>query len=184
MGSVGSMTGSAVRIRRGEPGDADVLARVQIETWRAAYRGLVPRSRLDALDRQRLAPVWDEILRGGGPVPGSTTLVADGEAGVCGYACFGRAMGWPPPAPSATAELYALYARPGEWGRGVGSALTRAMDPVLRELGHASVLLWVLRGNARARRFYERTGWVLDGGERRHEAPDLPVPAVRYRRDL
>lgn len=178
------MTGGGVRIRRGEPGDADALARVQIETWRAAYRGLVPRRRLDALEAARLAAVWDEILRGGGPVPGSATLVAEGDGGIRGYACFGPAMGWPPPAPSATAELYALYARPGEWGRGVGSALVRAMDAVLREQGHRSVLLWVLRGNARARRFYARTGWVEDGGERPREAPDLPVPAVRYRRDL
>jgi hypothetical protein len=45
-------------------------------------------------------------------------------------------------------------------------------------------LLWVLPGNARARRFYEVAGWVDDGAQRTGEAWDIEFTDVRYRRPL
>jgi hypothetical protein len=43
-------------------------------------------------------------------------------------------------------------------------------------------VLWVLAGNARARRFYEIAGWVADGAERTSEVFGATVSEVRYRR--
>jgi GNAT superfamily N-acetyltransferase len=97
----------------------------------------------------------------------------DEQAGVVGYASFGPetdVLGAPWPHPLSTdgaerrvAELYALYVRPAWWSTGTGRAL---MDRVLARsaaAGYASVTLWVLRDNERARRFYERAGFAPDG---------------------
>jgi hypothetical protein len=44
--------------------------------------------------------------------------------------------------------------------------------------------LWVLRDNARARRFYERSGFRADGVEEPYEVAGVAVPEVRYAREL
>jgi RimJ/RimL family protein N-acetyltransferase len=49
----------------------------------------------------------------------------------------------------------------------------------LRKEGFRRVTLWVLEGNARARRFYEAAGLVPDGARQLLEM-GTPVPEVRY----
>ena len=45
--------------------------------------------------------------------------------------------------------------------------------------------LWVLEANTRARRFYERAGFALDGGWQSEEiATGVFLDEVRYRGDL
>jgi RimJ/RimL family protein N-acetyltransferase len=57
------------------------------------------------------------------------------------------------------------------------------MDQVrakVRAAGYASITLWVLEANARARRFYQKAGFTPDGA--RHELDDLGgVTEIRYR---
>ena len=81
------------------------------------------------------------------------------------------------------AELYALYVHPDWWSTGTGRAL---MDRSLARVcaaGYMSITLWVLRDNARARRFYGRAGFAADGA--RHVLDDLGgVTEIRYRRTL
>lgn len=55
-------------------------------------------------------------------------------------------------------ELHALYVLPSHQGGGVGARL-------LEKAGEVK-LLWVLRENHDARRFYEAQGWMADGQER------------------
>ena len=50
--------------------------------------------------------------------------------------------------------------------------------------GFRAATLWVLRGNERARRFYERAGWTVDGARKDDVVAGVPVTEVRYRRDL
>lgn len=76
------------------------------------------------------------------------------------------------------AELYAPYARPGRLGQGLGRALPD--EAVRRCAGDGRMFLRVLRGNSRARRFYERAGFRADGAEEAFEAGGLAVPGVRY----
>jgi hypothetical protein len=53
--------------------------------------------------------------------------------------------------------------------------------------GHARAWLAVATGNARARRFYERSGWTDDGAfdyPAATEAGPIPVPCHRYVKDV
>jgi GNAT superfamily N-acetyltransferase len=72
-------------------------------------------------------------------------------------------------------ELRDLYVVPSAWGTGVAQ---RLMDAALGGVADDAVL-WVGEENARARRFYEREGWVADG-ERR--TSPFGKDEVRYRR--
>jgi GNAT superfamily N-acetyltransferase len=68
--------------------------------------------------------------------------------------------------------LHGFYVVPDRWGSGVADALH---DAALAALDCIEVKLWVLEGNARARRFYERHGWVPNGETRVVEYPPHPL---------
>jgi GNAT superfamily N-acetyltransferase len=57
-----------------------------------------------------------------------------------------------------------LYVVPSAWGTGVGVALLRAALEAVQQAGHRSVWLVVVDRQTRARRFYEREGFVLETG--------------------
>lgn len=59
-------------------------------------------------------------------------------------------------------ELYAINVHPRVWGTGLGTGLLHAAKRGLAGSAH----LWVVDGNARARRFYERHDWQADGGRK------------------
>ncbi len=81
------------------------------------------------------------------------------------------------------AELYAIYVRPAQWGTGAGRALMRQALALAAEAGYTDISLWVLEGNARGRRFYQRAGFQATG-----ESVVLTamggVTEIRYRRPL
>ncbi|WP_427889426.1 N-acetyltransferase family protein [Kribbella sp. GL6] len=76
---------------------------------------------------------------------------------VIGYAGVGPERD--PGAPPRTGELYALFVHPDHWGTGAGRALTDAACADLRAADCATVQLWVLEANTRARTFYTRYGF-------------------------
>jgi ribosomal protein S18 acetylase RimI-like enzyme len=52
-------------------------------------------------------------------------------------------------------EIYGCYVLPGWWSHGIGRRLLDHTANALQEGGRMDLSLWVLEGNARARRFYE-----------------------------
>lgn len=62
-----------------------------------------------------------------------------------------------------TAEIIALHTLPESHGTGLGRALLAA---ALEQIGNRPVFLWAFAGNARARRFYEKNGFSVDGTQR------------------
>ena len=53
-----------------------------------------------------------------------------------------------------------MYVLPAAQRHGHGRQLVRAMVDALREMALPEMIVWALRDNARARRFYERLGGV------------------------
>jgi ribosomal protein S18 acetylase RimI-like enzyme len=79
------------------------------------------------------------------------------------------------------AHLWQLFVRERFWGSEVARTLhARAMAEAASQ-GYASMRLYTPAEQARARRFYEREGWVVRG----EPIPsDLGFPVVEYRRAL
>lgn len=170
--------------------DIDAVSAVRVRGWQAAYRGLMPQAYLDAMsvaaDAERRRSWF------GHRPPEVSDLVAEQDGAVVGWACVGPARDpdiapgpeeLPAPWPTA-GELLALYVTPGLIGTGVGRALMAAGAARARASGYRALYLWVVRGNARARRFYERAGFVPDGAQEAYEVGGRSVPELRYRRSL
>jgi len=61
---------------------------------------------------------------------------------------------------SGWAHLSLLATDPEHWGRGLASRLLDHTEVRVAEQGHQLVELWTQRDNLRARRLYERRGWI------------------------
>ena len=134
--------------------DARAKAFVHWKTWQAAYAGLVPDSYLfDPSFPERCVKIALAIRD-------NNLLAKIGDQAV-GFAAYGEYRGEDLP---DTAELDALYVLPEYWGHGIGYALMNAAAEKLAD--YRKIALWVLEGNARAIRFYERYGFRFDGAER------------------
>ncbi len=61
------------------------------------------------------------------------------------------------------AEIMAIHSLPESWGTGLGCAM---LEKAFEQIGDGPVHLWAFKENKRARRFYEKHGFVFDGSER------------------
>ena len=84
------------------------------------------------------------------------------------------------PAEANIQSVYSCYVDPSRWGSGVGRAIFTHVVDALAPRGPKTTL-WVLTGNARARRFYESHGFAWDGVEAPAPVPGEPME-MRYER--
>ncbi|MCG3134888.1 MAG: hypothetical protein HMLKMBBP_02296 [Planctomycetes bacterium] len=145
-------------VRPVELRDADGVGEVHVLAWRAAYPGLMPQAFLDGLRTEARAERWRGILSG--PRDRRWAMfVAEGAGGrIDGFACCGPSRDAADDTRSI-GELIAINVRPAAFGTGAGQALHDAAVGALRAAGFTGGMLKVVRGNARAIRFYERNGW-------------------------
>ena len=160
------------------PQDTDAVARLHVRAWQSAYPGLIAQAYLDGLDPAVWAGRYD-FGRVGLRLP-STLVAVDGSA-IRGFATTGLCRDEDL---SNFGELMAIYVDPGYLNTGVGRLLIAAARERLRHVGVEQAALWVLDGNVRARRFYERDGWRFDGAHRTETFGDEAVGEIRYRRSL
>ena len=169
-----------MEIRRATKDDATAIARTHVESWQAAYTGILSAEVMESRNLDSRLVEWSEGFERNDPAERAYVADFDGEVG--GFA-FTQPCQDDDVNPEEVAELTALYLRPSFFGRGAGTALAEAALEDLRDAGFSEVILWVLEENAGARRFYARTGWTWDGTR----APCyrvLNAPALRYRRSL
>ena len=152
--------------------DAEQIGSVHVRAWQAAYRGQMADDYLDGLSIDDRGRRWRSTLAE--PAGDRRYVVVEDPADghVCGFAAVGEG------------QLWAINLEPEAWGRRLGSALLNAAVDALREEGGQDAHLWVLEGNARARRFYEREGWTADGGVKDEVIGERTLREVRYRRGL
>ena len=159
--------------------DALRIATIHVESWRAAYQGIVPDEFLRALSVEQRHRALQQLLAAG---QSSTWIAEDGDT----------ALGWISAAGSrddgasqATGEIWAVYVAPNHWSKGVGRALCATAEDDLRRQGFTDVTLWVLKDNDRALRFYAADGFSRDSHEERTiERGGKALSEVRMRKQL
>ncbi len=180
-----------MRVRPAVAADGRAIAEVNARGWQVGYSHIFSATYLHEMGRaidERAARVVRAIAE---PVPpGSRILVAEWESLVIGYTDFGPARPDDSPPPgrraqqSPPAEIYAFYVDPSVWRRGAGTLLMAGAIEDLRRMGYREAVLWVLEANARARAFYESTGWQGDSGRQIFSRRGEEAWEVRYRRAL
>jgi ribosomal protein S18 acetylase RimI-like enzyme len=155
------MSDLAIRAARTE--DAEAVAEIWEHGWRDGHLGNVP----DELVALRTPESF--ATRAAERVGDTTVATVDGAV-----AGFVMVVG---------DEVEQVYVASEHRGSGVASVLLREAERQVAAGGHPTAWLAVVAGNPRARRFYERSGWVDEGLFDHHaEGEDGPiaVPAHRY----
>ena len=149
------------------------VSRIYEESWKTAYRGIVPQAYLDAIPIGRWAANRDQ--------EGRRSLVLEEEGRLIGVTCTGPSR-WPEYPDFG--EVISLYLLPEYMGRGYGKPLLETAVETLAEQGFRDVLLWVLEENHRARRFYEGAGFTPAGDVMEDEIGGKPLREVLYLRRI
>jgi ribosomal protein S18 acetylase RimI-like enzyme len=139
-------------VRLATVGDAADIARVHVASWRTTYRGMLPDDFLASLSEEHYTERWKRVISEGS----SRVHVVDEPKGrIVGFASGGRERAGES---TFAGELYAIYVLDSAQRLGHGRELVRAIAGALREMRLPDMIVWVLRDNAAARRFYERLG--------------------------
>jgi GNAT superfamily N-acetyltransferase len=138
--------------------EATALAGVQERASVAALPHIFPPEQYP-YPRDAISERWKEALAD----PGAHVVVAEAQGEVVGVAYVEGE--W----------LNGLYVVPEQWGTGVAAMLHDRALEIVRGLGPVHCHLWVLEGNTRARRFYERRGWRENGQTRVVPFPPNPL---------
>lgn len=179
-------------VRPARPEDAAEIARIQLSTWRTAYRRMFPAHVLENLDEGYLTRGWAEAIEAT-PSPRHRVLIAVEQSGsaqpVVGFAAAGPAdeqalAPEEPPLAGTVAAFTDLLVEP-RWGRrGHGSRLLAATVDLWREDGFTSAVSWVYEADDAMRRFLGSAGWVPDGAGRALDVDDMLVNQLRLHVDL
>ena len=161
--SRGRMTGVPnVTLRPAAPDDTETIATLWHSGWRDGHIGHVP----DALLPHR--HLEDFRRRVPPRIPESTVATIDGQ--VVGFVTVKED------------ELEQMYVAAAARGTGLADVLIRHAEEVIARRFDVAWLS-VAVGNARARRFYERSGWRDAAAIDYHaeiEGGTIPVPCRRY----
>jgi oligopeptide/dipeptide ABC transporter ATP-binding protein len=165
---------SAASIRPAVPADARAMAEVFISAWRQAYPGVVPDDVLADLDLDRTEDWLGGLIAN--RVQGSTD-VATREGRVVGFVRYGADTEQADTEHAGGGHVFGLYVHPDAAGHGVGRELLRHAELRLADAGCTRASLFVFAANERARRLYDRSGYVADGTER--VEPEYEAQEVR-----
>ncbi len=162
------------------PADVEQIARVQRDTWRAAYADLLPADVLADLDTEQ---AWaDAIATGAGHV----FVATEGEwtvgfcaAGMAPEPDLADAAGALPPDAATVGLIGTLLVEP-RWGRrGHGGRLLTTAAAALREDGATRAVAWIPEADQASRRFYTGIAWHADGIARTLDAGGQPLREIR-----
>jgi GNAT superfamily N-acetyltransferase len=165
---------SAVVIFPPGPADAEALARVHVTSWRETYKGLLPDAFLARMSEPGFARRFArEMTRADAPL----TLAAADRFGLVGYASGGPSRR----GVAGEAEIAVLYVLRTAQGRGVGRELLTRAARALRDQGHTSLMISVLRENFHARGFYEHLGGQAEPARREPGPGGTMLWEIAYR---
>ena len=146
--------------------DRTAISRIYEESWKHAYKGIVPQDYLDTIPVGLWAKCFDD--------PGVYTLICIENGKIIGTSSFSKSRSAKYP---DSGEVISIYFLPEFIGRGYGSKLMGSVMDELNKLGFKEVFLWTLEDNDRAKHFYESNGFscnrdyqdIIIGGKKLRE---------------
>ena len=137
-------------IRKAGLKDTTAVAKVQVDSWRTTYKGIVPDDYLNSLSYEERELIWK------GAVQENNLYVAEDDQGqIIGFSIGGKERTGKYEA--YIGELYAIYILEAYQGKGLGRLLVQSVVDDLQEKKLNSMLIWALAENP-ACRFYEALG--------------------------
>ncbi len=162
-----------IQVQRVQIEDLPEVARIRIEGWKTAYRGIIDDYFLDnlSIEKDQQKREKDYQLNGflvakiGEKVVGSCRYVGDNQ--------------FSPDRTDIDCEITALYVAP-EWKHhGIGTALFSAVKQEFQAQHKTRMIIWCLQKNLSAHQFYTKMGGKKQG-KKQSQIGDKTYPEVCF----
>lgn len=144
-------------IERVKLGDEMILAHIQTESWKAAFKDILsPEVLTKYANADKATMMYRRLIEQN--IGNAYLLKVQGKPHCIAWWDVTREKDMP-----GYAELICIHSLPNQWRKGYGSKM---MDTVLHDIvnaGYTKVMLWVFEENERARKFYEKHGFKTTG---------------------
>lgn len=152
--------------------DINEIAKIITEDWKIAYKGIIDKEFLETLNYKEKAKRIREKYQE------QKSIVYIENNNIKGYCRFGENRD-----KKEYGEIYALYIKYGERNNGIGKSLSKKAMQILKNKGYKEVVIWCLKENKNARKFYEKIGGKLCN-ERKITIGDKQYDEVCYKYNL
>lgn len=132
--------------------DLQEISNVYEQSWKYAYKDIIPQSYLDSIPSGRWADNINKNNR--------KNIVMLEKGSIIGTLSFCKSR-WEQY--NDYGEIVSIYFLPQYIGKGYGKSLLDKAVEELKYRGFQYILLWVLEDNHRARKFYEKYGFIFNG---------------------
>ena len=150
----------AITIEKVRAGDAPVLAYIQTESWKAAFKDILAADVLEERCALNTAEaMYQRLLTKG--IGNGYLLRVDGTPHCIAWWDVTREPDMP-----GYAELICIHSLPDRWHMGHGSQMMARLLDDVKAAGYQKMMLWVFAANLAARRFYEKHGFAVNGREK------------------
>lgn len=154
-----------MKIRIAKTGDERSIAAVIIDTWKVAYRRILPDDFLDSLTTEK----HEELFRKNIAERQETIFVLENEKNdIVGVISGGKDR-----AGICDCELVAIYILPAYQKLGYGKQLFKALIDDYKQKQYQSMIIWAFKDN-RDREFYSKLGGIV------HEERSISFAGTDY----
>jgi GNAT superfamily N-acetyltransferase len=160
-------------VRLAQESDLETIALLHWRGWEETYRGLLSDHLLDGTTLEMRRGDWARWW----PAKREGLFLAQAAGAPAGFVCAVPARDIA--AQGAVSEIQLLYVLKERQGEGHGRRLLKAGADWAARACPGPLGLWVVTGNAPARRFYERLGGRL-GAARRESLRGAAIDEVAY----
>jgi ribosomal protein S18 acetylase RimI-like enzyme len=145
------------KIRYANVDDAAILGRIHSQSWKVAYKGIVPEEILNNISSEKRQKYFEKALSEGWE---EDAIIFKDDMDV-GLICIGKCRD--EDKDSSYGEIRGIYLLPEYFNKGIGLELINWGISELTNRKYKKISLWVLEENVHARRFYEKVGFTHDG---------------------
>jgi len=142
-------------VRSAELTDATSIAKVNIETWKSTYKGIIEDEYLDNLSYKQREHTIKNLIINSSSNKKYVFVAEDNIYGVIGFASCGMER---ENDGIFKGELYSIYILKEFQNKGIGKLLYNSAIQKLQENNLIPMIIWVLEENRQARNFYELMG--------------------------
>jgi len=161
-------------IRKAKIEDSEAIAKIKVECWNTAYKGIVSEIYLSNLTIEKVAEKrrnkFDEV---------APFYVYEKDNVIKGFIWFGKVIEDNNFITENFFEIFAIYVSPSEKYNGIGTKLLKFAQSEAKKENYNKVSLWCLKDNFPARKFYEKHLGKLKG-ETIVEIGEQELDEVRY----
>ena len=144
-----------IKIDKVKIGDENVLAHIQTEAWKEAFSDIISKEDMEKYtDINKAREMYTMILSEN--IGNGFILSIDGNPHCIAYFDKSRDDEF-----KEYAEIICIHSLSSNWGKGYGSIMMEHILKEIKEAGFNKVMLWVFKENNRARKFYEKHGFIL-----------------------